>query len=378
MIRSLFATLSVLAALAPARGVQADILLTEDEIAQTLSHGPWPPEFEADPSNRVSTLAAAIALGERLFFDPILSRDGDMSCASCHVPEHGFAEHKPRAIGKTLLDRNAPSLMNLPAHRWFGWAGSNDSLWAQSIAPILNPDEMAHDALSLKSAVQQSAWAPSYAELFGSPEAQEPLEVLVNISKSLAAYQETLITGKTSFDVFRDALEYGDLDIAARYPVAAQRGLKLFLGRGNCAFCHSGPSFSNGEFHDAGVPYFTSDTQVDQGRFGGMQALKTSPFTLAGLYSDDPEKRGAWAVRGVRMQHSDFGIFRVPSLRGAARTAPYMHNGSLADFPAVIEHYNRIDLERLHADGEAILRPMGLTPSEAGDLVTFLSSLSGD
>jgi cytochrome c peroxidase len=378
VIKRLLTQLTLLLGVVPFTGLQAEVLLGEDEIAQALSHGPWPPVSQSDPSNRVSGVSAAIALGQGLFFDPSLSRDGSLSCSSCHDPAHGFAEPKARAVGKVLLDRNTLSLLNLSTHRWFGWAGDTDSIWAQSITPILNPDEMGHDAESLKTALQASVWGAEYAAVFGPIAGQDADEVLVNVSKALAAYQETLITGQTSFDAFRDALEAGDLERAGQYPDAAQRGLQLFIGRGNCAFCHSGPSFSNGEFHDAGVPYFVTQTRVDHGRFGGMQALKASPYTLAGKYSDDVEKSGAWAVENVRMQHSDFGIFRVPSLRGVARTAPYMHNGSLPDLHAVVQHYNVIDLERMHADGEAILAPLGLSADEADDLVQFLNSLSDD
>ncbi|MEM9105031.1 MAG: hypothetical protein AAGC96_05195, partial [Pseudomonadota bacterium] len=106
--------------------------------------------------------------------------------------------------------------------------------------------------------------------------------------------------------------------------------------------------------------------------------LLESPYTLDGNYTDDPDRTGAWAVRNVRRTHADFGTFRVPTLRGVARTAPYMHNGSLADLHAVVAHYNQIDLERLHADGEAILEPLNLSDTEVDDLVSFLRSLSDD
>ena len=357
---------------------QAEILISEDEIDQALLHGPWPPEFSVDPSNKVSGNPDAIKLGEALFSDPILSKNGEMSCQSCHDPATGFSDALPRAAGRKTLDRNTPSLMNLRSHRWFGWAGGSDNIWAQSIAPILHGDEMGHDRDSLKEAISASSYVSAYGDLFGPITQHESDEVLVNISKALAAYQETLITGQTSFDRFRNALEAGDIKAASEYSASAQRGLQLFLGRGNCAFCHSGPAFTNGEFHDAGVPYFITETRVDEGRFGGMKTLKNSPYTLAGEFSDDPEKSGAWAVNQVRFQHSDFGTFRVPGLRGAARSAPYMHNGSLSDFDAVVEHYNAINMERLHVDGEAILQPLGLTEREKEDLVTFLKSLSDD
>ncbi|MEP2947321.1 MAG: cytochrome c peroxidase [Lentilitoribacter sp.] len=356
----------------------AEVLLTEDEIAQTLFHGPWPPNFDVDPSNKVSGNRDAIKLGEALFADSILSKNGEMSCQSCHDPVTGFSDALPRAFGKKLLDRNTPSLMNLRSHRWFGWSGGSDNIWAQSIAPILHEDEMAHDRDSLKKAISASSYVSAYDDLFGPIAQHEGDEVLVNISKALAAYQETLVTGQTSFDRFRSALEAGNIEAASEYSASAQRGLQLFFGRGNCAFCHSGPAFTNGEFHDAGVPYFITETRVDEGRYGGLKALKQSPYTLAGEFSDDPDKSGAWAVNQVRFQHSDFGTFRVPGLRGALHSAPYMHNGSLSDLEAVVDHYDMINMERLHVDGEAILQPLGLNEREKEDLVTFLKSLSDD
>lgn len=356
----------------------AEVLLTEDEIAQTLSHGPWPPDFGVDPSNKVSGNRDAIKLGEAFFADPILSKNREMSCQSCHDPATGFSDALPRAVGKKILDRNTPSLMNLRSHRWFGWAGGSDNIWAQSIAPILHEDEMGHDRDSLKEAISTSSYKTTYDDLFGPIAQHEGDEVLVNISKTLAAYQETLVTGQTSFDRFRNALEAGNIEAASEYSASAQRGLQLFLGRGNCAFCHSGPAFTNGEFHDAGVPYFITETRVDEGRYGGLKALKQSPYTLAGEFSDDPDKSGAWAVNQVRFQHSDFGTFRVPGLRGALHSPPYMHNGSLSDLEAVVDHYDMINMERLHVDGEAILQPLGLSEREKEDLVTFLKSLSDD
>ncbi|MEP3196475.1 MAG: cytochrome c peroxidase [Lentilitoribacter sp.] len=358
--------------------VKAEILLNEDEIEQALLHGPWPPEFDVDPSNKVSGNLDAIKLGDALFADPILSKNGEMSCQSCHDPTTGFSDALPRAVGKKILDRNTPSLMNLRSHHWFGWTGGSDNIWAQSIDPILNADEMGHDRNSLKEAITSSSYLSAYDDLFGPIAQHDGNKVLVNISKALAAYQETLVTGQTSFDRFRNALEAGEFKAASKYPASAQRGLKLFLGRGNCAFCHSGPAFTNGEFHDAGVPYFISETRVDEGRYGGLKALKQSPYTLAGEFSDDPAKSGAWAVNQVRFQHSDFGTFRVTGLRGALHSAPYMHNGSLSDLAAVVDHYDMINMERLHVDGEAILQPLGLSDREKEDLVTFLKSLSDD
>ncbi len=357
--------------------VRAEVLLSEDEIQQTLSFGPWPPSFQPDPSNRVSNDPRAIALGRALFNDPVLSVDGAFACASCHDPEQAFTTQEARAIGRVLLDRNSPSLRNLAGLRWYGWVGKSDSLWAASLHPIIEAEEMAHTKASLKTAISESAYLDDFEAIYGVMQDQDPELVLVNTAKALSAYLENLVTERTQFDDFRDALERRDFPAAAYYPEAAQRGLQLFLGRGNCAFCHNGPRFSNNEFHDAGVPYFLSETEVDDGRFGGLNFLLSSPFTLDGDWTDDPEKQGAWAVRNVRRSHSDFGTFRTPSLRGVAETAPYMHDGSLDDLDAVVRHYNEIDVERLHADGEAILSELNLSEQEIADLVKFLETLSG-
>lgn len=370
MIRRLALVFGLLAGAAP-----AEVLLTEDEIARTLSFGPWPPVVSPDPSNRVSGKAEAIALGADLFQDPVLSRDGAFSCASCHVPDLGFTTRQPRAMGRGLLRRNIPSVVNLAGLRWYGWGGKSDNLWAASLHPIIAEREMAHSPESLKQALADSPHADRFERVFGAFDTQPPETVLVNTAKALAAYQETLLSARTPFDDFRDALDRGDFAAAAAYPDNAQRGLKLFLGTANCAVCHSGPRFSNNEFHDAGVPYFISATKVDPGRFDGLQTLFDSPYTLDGVWSDDPDRRGAWAVRRVRQTHADFGTFRTPSLRGVAQTAPYMHDGSLADLGAVLRHYNTIDLERMHADGEALLRPLGLSQRDMDDLIAFLNSL---
>lgn len=367
----------VTAALSWVEPAKGDVILSETEVAQTLRHGPWPTAPGTDPSNRVSGNPNAVALGEVLFSDPILSRDASMSCSSCHQPERDFTDGLARAEGRETLDRNTQALWNLSGQRWFGWSGDSDNLWAQNITPLLNPLEMGHDIASLQTTLANSRYGTDFEALFGPIDQQTPVETVVNVSKVLAAYIETLRTGRTSFDRFRDALDRADMDEASQYPQAAQRGLRVFLG-GNCAFCHSGPMFTNGEFHDAGVPYFLEQGRVDPGRAAGLDALADSPFTLDGTYTDDPEKTGAWAVRNVRFQHGNFGIFRVPTLRRVARTGPYMHDGSLPDLSSVVQHYNHINMERLHSDGEAILRPLGLTDQEAADLEAFLRTLSDD
>ncbi|WP_158278867.1 cytochrome-c peroxidase [Leucothrix arctica] len=361
-----------------------DLQLSPQILSSALAHGPWPPSSISnspiDPSNRVSGNSDAIAFGKQLFSSTALSGDNSTSCASCHSPDQAFTNDSTSESAKSLnhheLDRDTQTLVNVRFNRWFGWDGRNDNLWAQSIRPILHTSEMNLPIEKIRDVASAKDLANQYNALFGAPEPQSSEEILVNIGKALAAYQETLVTGKTPFDTFRDAAAKEDWVTVANYPKAAQRGLALFVGRGRCSFCHQGALFTNGEFHDAGVPYFIRSGVVDKGRHQGIIDLKESPFTLDGKYNDDPNKTGAWAVQKVTQLHSNFGIFRVPSLRNVAKTAPYMHNGSLKTLEDVVQHYNNIDMERLHADGEAVLKPLGLSKDEVSDLVAFLHSLS--
>ena len=353
----------------------AGLLLTPETLASVVAHGPWPPELKPDPSNRVSGNPLAIELGKQLFFSPMLSGNQGTSCASCHAPDQAFANGPAISAGTHELDRNTQTLLNVRFNRWFGWDGRNDNLWAQSIRPIGRNIEMNLPLEQVRMIVSNPAFAESYSILFGDTKSQSDELILVNIGKALAAFQETLVTPKSTFDHFRDAVAKQDWKTAANYPASAQRGLSLFVGRGRCHFCHSGALFSNGEFHDAAVPYFIRPGVVDSGRHQGIIDLKQSPFTLDGNYTDDPEKSGAWAVRKVAHLHANFGVFRVPSLRNVANTAPYMHNGSLATLEAVADHYSNIDMDRLHVDGEAILMPLELGEQEVKDLVAFLKTL---
>ena len=364
---------------APAASSERAAIFSAAERAAILAQGPWPPAQRPDPSNRHSGNRDAIALGRSLFFSTRLSIDGQQSCATCHDPAKSFADGKTRSVGRALVDRNAIALANLRLNRWFGWAGAADSLWAQSIHPIVEQKELGLTADQLRERLaSEPAVAAAYAHIFHSAASDDAAErVLVNVAKALAAFQETLVTARTPFDDFRDALERGDTQAMARYPTAAQRGLQIFVGKGNCNVCHFGPNFTSGEFEDVGVPYFAEKGRVDPGRYGGIAALLASPFNLLGPHNDDPEKAAGVPTRHVEQLHRNWGEFRVPSLRNVARTAPYMHNGSLATLKDVVRHYSELDEERLHGNpGARLIRPLRLTSTEAADLVAFLETLS--
>jgi cytochrome c peroxidase len=367
----------VAALLLCAPGARAQVLdFTEPETRAILRHGPWPAPWLPDPSNRVSGKSEAIELGERLFFDPRLSPSGKVLCATCHAPFRYWQDGRERAFGLTDADRNTQGLLDVRYQRWFGWDGAGDSLWAQSVRPVLEPREMGGSVAHMVALVRgDTELSCRFEKVFGAPVAAADEAVLAGIGKALAAFQETLLSGRSPFDEFRDALARGDRAAAARYPVVAQRGLRIFVGRGNCGACHVGPTFTNGEFHDTGVPFFVAGG-VDPGRHGGIRKLQANPLNLLSSHNDDRSGASAVKTRQVAEEHRNFGEFKVPSLRNVARTAPYMHNGSLATLADVVRHYSEINPDRLHSDGEALLKPLRLSPGEAADLVAFLESLT--
>jgi cytochrome c peroxidase len=350
---------------------------TDEEARKIAAHGPWPAPWNGDPSNRASGNANAIDLGERLFFERRLSVNGEISCSRCHLPERNWSDGLPRAVGLKEVDRNAPSVVNVRYQRWFGWDGAHDSLWAQSINPILDARELGMSAASVTRFIRSDRdLSCRYRKTFGAAPGADDEKTLIDAAKALAAFQETLVSGRTAFDEFRDALARGDRAAMARYPENAQRGLRIFIGKGSCDVCHAGPAFTNGEFHDTGVPFFVRPGEVDPGRYGGIKKLLSDRMNLLGPYNDDPKRTTAVGTRHVSLEHRNFGEFKVPSLRNLEASMPYMHNGSLASLRDVVRHYSEISPDRLHSDGEQILKPLHLTDGETADLVAFLETLS--
>jgi len=325
--------LAVLAVLPPLAGVAADHSppFTESEIRAILAHGPWPVPLAANPGNRVSGKREAVEFGERLFFDGRLSGNGKFSCGSCHVPERNWTDNQTRGAAITEVDRNTPTLMNVRLGRRFGWDGAGESLWAQSIRPILDRRELGasprHVAELLRKDEQLSC---RYRKAFGeSPSATDDDAVLADVGKALAAFQETFETPPTPFDRFRSALAKGEPIRPWIYSEAAQRGVRIFVGKGGCSNCHSGPNFSSGELRDNGFSVYAAKGRLDPGANGA---------------------------------------FKVPTLRHLFLTAPYGHHGEVATLADTVRHYS----ER----GSSELKPLKLSASEQTDLVVFLESLS--
>lgn len=273
--------------------------------------------------------SAAVALGERLFFDARLSADGTISCASCHRPEYAFADTSARSIGilHRTGKRNAPSLLNAVYLDELFWDGRAASLEQQVLMPLTDSLEMGRSLTDVEQQLQRSGrYAGAFAHTYGRAANAEDL------ARALASYIRTLRSGNSRVDRF----EAGDSTALSPSEI---RGRALFMGKARCRLCHIGSRFTDGEFHA---------TRVSSGR--------------------DP---GRYAVTGDSAEHF---AFRTPGLRDVARTAPYMHDGSITTLADVIEFYDRgggpgvLDLR---------LRPLHLTPDEKRDLVAFLGATSG-
>ena len=353
------------------------VSLTAVETTRVVDQGPWPPAWSRDPTNRVSGNPDAIAFGRRLFFDPRFSPNGYVACVACHQPDRSFTDNLPRARGLAPVERNAVALQNLRLHRWYGWGGTSDSLWMASLRPIVDAREIGSTAEKVAFAVEiGDGMACRYKAAFGEePSAHDAEKVLVNIAKALAAYQETLVTGRTAFDDYRDALARG-AGPPGSYPVDAQRGLKIFFGRGNCVACHKGPNFTDDAFRGTAVPAFVGQEIADTGRIEGLQTVRSSRFNLLGRYNDDPAKAGGSSVRDAKFEPHDHPMWRTPSLRNVATTAPYLHNGTAASLYDVVRRYAKARGQRPYVDDERRIRRVDLSTRDVDDLVAFLGTLT--
>lgn len=342
---------------------------SDGEIKIILSHGPWPAPSAHDPTNRVSGKPDAVELGTLLFFDQRLSGSGTRACASCHVPDRNWTDNLRRGVGMAEVDRNTPTLVNVRGQRWYGWDGATDSLWSQSLRPIVDARELAATPRHVANLVRDDEQlACHYRKVFGAPPSRTDDEaVFVNVGKVLAAFQETLFSGRTPFDQFRDALARGESPASLSYSTPAQRGLQLFVGKGGCTACHSGPNFTNGEFFNTGLSRFEPPRKPDPGRDAGIRQLRGSRFNLLGPYNDDATGASAAHTRQVAMERGNYGGFKVPPLRNLMLTAPYGHDGDVETIAEVV---------RLHANDGPRAGAVNLTPREQTDLVVFLESLS--
>lgn len=348
---------------------------TEAERARiaslSLDRLPPPP---ADPGNRVADDLRAVALGAALFADPRLSRNGQVACASCHRSDLAFTDGRPLAQGLGTTRRHTPGLLGVAWSPWLFWDGRADSLWAQALGPLMHEDEQGLDPATLKALLLRHYREP-WEALFGPLAEADPARVAVDAAKAIAAFERQLRPPPGRFDRYAQAVAADDPAASTLLTAAERRGLKVFLGRGQCLRCHHGPLFTNHGFHNTGLPT-RPGTRPDPGRAEGLREVLASAYNCRGPHGDraapdcphlDYARVGADEWRGA---------FKVPGLREVARTAPYMHDGRFATLAEVIDHYDRA--VPVHGrDGHSELFPLGLSAGERADLAAFLGSLSG-
>ncbi|GAB3989623.1 cytochrome c peroxidase [Spirosoma daeguense] len=279
-----------------------------------------------------------IQLGEKLFFDPILSSDRTISCASCHKPELAFADTArfSLGVGGKLTDRNTPSAMNLAGRIHLFWDGRASSLEMQALQPIAAPNEM---NLPIAEAVARLEQSPVYASAFQRLFGQKPTEKA--LAEALSAYERTLETSDTPYDRFVN----GD---DAALSASAQRGRILFIGKANCANCHAGEDFTADRFKNIGL--YDGQKLQDAGRYV------------------------------ITKDSTHMGHFKVPGLRNVALTPPYMHNGMFKTLRQVLDYYNQPDavVKGSHNRDLSLSAPLNLNEEELTDLESFLQALTDD
>jgi cytochrome c peroxidase len=287
--------------------------------------------------------AETIALGRRLYYDPILSSDNTVSCATCHSPEYGFADPKPvsEGVGKKTGTRNSPSVLNSAYSKLQFWDGRAASLEQQAEGPVQNPVEMANKLVVVEQRLNAD---PSYRKDFARAWGEKPITYEM-VEKSIASFERTLVVGNSPFDRWK----YGHDETAV--PASVKRGFVVFTStkKGNCATCHMVGDkyalFEDNKFHNVGVG-------VDMGQ-----------FTDVGLY-------------GVTHNEVDKGKFKTPCLRSVAQTAPYMSDGSLKDLKEVIDFYIGAGNSNPNLDKQIHVLDF-LSGQERADLQAFLNSLTG-
>lgn len=283
-------------------------------------------EYPADNPNN----AVAASLGERLFFDPILSVDSSISCGSCHKPELGFAtnDRVTPGVGGVLGKRNSPSLLNVGFQPYFMREGGVPSLEMQVLVPLGDATEMAHNVVdAVRRLNRNTSYRNEFLTVYGDTASAFLLV------RALANFERTLVDFDAPFDHFIQ----GD---ATALSNEAIKGGKLFYGKAACVQCHSGVLLTDFGFANNGTAIVDS---TDYGR-----ELLTN-------------------------ESGDRYVFKVPSLRKVQITAPYMHDGSVSTLADVVEQYNTGGANHSYTDSR--IEPLGLSGSEKAQLVAFLEAL---
>ena len=325
------------------------------------------PVNAASSSVAVSSRAALIPLGQALFFDARLSRDGSTSCSTCHLPARYFSDGlaTSRGVAGAVGSRNAPSLLNVAQIDSQFWDGRAQTLEQQAVLPLVNPREM--DMASLQAVVDVVRRAPDYRPLFARAfGVRDAGAIRIDmIAAALAAYERSLNVEDSPFDRAAFGARSGALSRQA------ERGRQLFIGAARCAACHLvGPdaaTFTDNQFHSLSIGLQPLADRLAaltlgvaelrrQGRSPDEIVLANREFAALGRFV-------------VTLAPTDLGAFRTPGLRNVAMTAPYMHDGSVATLAEAVD-------DEVYYRSSESGHPLLLTPTERGDLVAFLESLT--
>nr|WP_236589470.1 cytochrome c peroxidase [Ramlibacter aurantiacus] len=373
---------------------------------QLQSAGPPRP----DPSNAYEQRAEAAALGRSLFNDTRLSRNGRVSCASCHAADRQFQDGLAVAEGLGTGKRRTMPVMGAAQAPFLFWDGRKDSLWSQALGPLEDPAEHGDNRVRLVQ-VLKAHYANEYAGAFGPmpvleslPPHASPLgdaaeraawealpeptreavnRVFAHMGKALAAYQRQVRWGEARFDRYVRATLDGDGRGQQELSPQEVRGLRLFLGKAQCVTCHNGPLLTDQSFHNTGVPPLRPDTP-DRGRADGVHRLLRDEFNCLGRYSD-AAPAACGELRFVPVDDpAQLGAFRTPGLRNVAERAPYMHAGQFASLQEVVSHYVKapgaaVGHSELARPGERHphRQAIRLSAVEIQEVAAFLRTLTG-
>ena len=283
--------------------------------------------------------ADKIELGKLLYFDPRLSVDNTVSCASCHNPYHGFTDAAPTSggVGGKFGKRNSPTVINRLFSAEQFWDGRAADLEEHAPTPFINPVEMAmpsHDVV-IERLTSFSGYRAHFARAFGNAEITIP-----RVAQAIATYERTVVSGNSPYDRY----VAGETTAMS---AAAVRGRQLFTNKANCQVCHVGFNFTDESYHNIGVGW-----QADTERLHDL-----GRYTLTRI-------------------ETDRGAFKTPTLRDVTLTAPYMHDGTESTLKQVVAFYNRGGRKNPWLSKE--IKPLGLTQQEMADIVQFLHALTGE
>lgn len=385
-------------------------ILTEEQTRTARSMSPMPP-IPASPTNDYADDPAAAALGQKFYFeaewagplqmDSRLGAEGEVGKVSCFVchDDDTFGSADPVGVGARFHPRHAPGSVNAAwyAEAGFTWRGRFDVMWALPRA-VFEAGAIFNSSRLRVAHVVFEQYRAEYDAVFGDhplpplddlerfpaegkpgdaawdemdPADQEAVNRLVaNVGKALEAYQRTLRSTTSAFDRF--VAGEGELD------ESAQRGFALFVGDAGCVGCHSGPFFTDQSYRNLGLEQTGDAPAMDAGRFDVVEAIAGDPFNGVGAYSDDPAAGQPFIDAVEARSDALIGRFRVPTVRNAAISAPYMHAGQIADLAALVDFYDVGGGPAPMGVRDPALMALGLTAAEKADLIAFIEALTGD